>query len=775
MANVIAGSGCLFRVATRRVRAGVGALLCAVALAGTAAERFDDIVVSPQVFYQGQTFHGYVEMRFAVENTSADRPRKVTLATPHQAHSWGGHTLRRVERTVTVSPGATVNVTLWQPPLTMNGDNQVDVIVDGRYRGAIPRGGNNQHMQRHAHSGIPGGPRAVLVSRSLNSDDLDKAFRGGVTFKGPTGNYSADQATGAPNVSSRSSGMHPQAWSPDRAGPSGPEWLEVDFKPPRLGAKFLRIHKLGWDHVFQNVVLKAADGTDLVTLPVTNAVNRSFTLSVLSVPLPALTNAVATVRLNVNASGAGGQVSVDAVELSDGSTSTFAGDARASSTYATRFTHGGSSSSTYQGPTVLRSELEASGWSESWLAFTAFDLVVLSRADLAAMNAAQQNALRSYVEAGGGLAVLGQTELPKGWETGASQRVAPARNSTLARSYLGFGQVLLLGVGNIVGLERLQVDALRELARECGQVWQSMPNEGGANSEFPVIEDARIPVRGIVFIMLAFILVVGPVNIFLCARANNRIAMLWTIPLISFITCAVVFGYSLMSEGITPTTRTEAVTFLDQTAHRATTLARQAFYTPLTPGDGLRYTHDTEVTPLVDVNRYNGGNSRELELSQSQHLVRGWVTARVPAHFALRKSETRRERLQVQRLPDGRVTVLNGLGADIQTLWFRDDKGRLFKGEGLKAGQNVALTAGAVVPVNSLINLAGLYQGSWVAAHEALHGPADSPSAPSNYLRPNSYVAVLADTPFIETGLAKPGKVRARQTIIGVLAPEDVK
>lgn len=767
MAKVIAGSGCFFRVAARRVRACVGALTCTAALVATAAERFDDISVSPQVFFQGQTYHGYIEMRFQVENQSADRTRRVTLAAPHQAHGWGNN-LRRVERTVTVSPGATVNVTLWQPPLLLNGDNQVDVIVDGRYRGTIPRGGSNQHMQRHAHSGVPGGPRAVLVSRSLNSDDLDKAFRGGVTFRGPTGNYSAEQATGAPNVPSRSGGTHPYAWTPDRTGRGGWEWLEVDFKPERSGGKFLRIHKLGWDQAFKTVVLKGTDGTDLATITVTNTANRNFTINVLQIPLPALTNAVATVRLNVDASSAGGQVSVDAVELSDGSTSSFAADARASSTWATRMSHS-SSSTTYQGPTVLRSELEATGWSESWLAFTAFDLVVLSRGDLAAMNAAQQNALRSYVEAGGGLAVLGLTELPKAWASGASQRVAATRNSTLARSYLGFGQVLLLGAGNIVGLERLQVDALRELARECGQVWQSMPTEGNANSEFPVVEDARIPVRGIVFIMLAFILVVGPVNIFLCARANKRIAMLWTIPLISFVTCAVVFGYSLMSEGITPTTRTEAVTFLDQVSHRATTLARQAFYTPLTPGDGLRYSHDTEVTPLVDVNRYQGGNSRELELSQAQHLVRGWITARVPAHFALRKSETRRERLQVQRLPDGRVTVLNGLGADIQTLWLRDDKGRLFKGEALKAGQNVPLQAEKGDAFNTGSSLAALYQGSWVQAHEALM------TGPANQVRPNTYLAVLAEAPFIETGLAKPGKARARQTIIGVLAPEDVK
>ena len=334
----------------------------------------------------------------------------------------------------------------------------------------------------------------------------------------------------------------------------------------------------------------------------------------------------------------------------------------------------------------------------------------------------------------------------------------------------GFGRYLLISRPNISELDRYQVDALRDAARESGQVWQSMPNEGGANTEFPVIEDARIPVRGIVFIMLAFILVVGPVNIFLCARANNHIAMLWTIPLISFVTCAIVFGYSLMSEGITPTTRTEAVTFLDQAAHRATTLARQAFYAPLTPGDGLRYSHDTEVTPLVDVNRYNGGNSRELELSQSQRLTRGWISARVPAHFALRKSETRRERLTMQKLPDGRVTVVNGLGADIQTLWLRDDKGRPFKGEGLKAGQNVALHSDDFVSSSSsTISLAGLYQGSWVAAHDALVGNS------SASVRPGTYLAVMDQAPFIETGLAKPGKARARQTIIGVLGPEDVK
>ena len=415
MANVIAGSGWFLKVsapvARRLARLVLFAGICAgLVFTARSAEQFDGISVSPQVFFQGQTFHGYVEMRFSVENQSPDRTRQVTLATPHTAHGWGNN-LRRVERTVTVSPGSKVSVTLWQPPLLLNGDNLVEVFVDGRHRGNIPRGGNNQHMQRN-HAAISGGPRSVLVSRSLNSDDLDKAFRGGVTAKGPTGHFTAEQATGAPNVPARAGGMHAQAWSPDSASSGGAEWLEVDFKPARNGLKMLRLHKLGYDYGFKTIELKDATGATLNTITITTTTTGGGggpMLGVLEVPLPPVTNAVQTVRVNVNTSSIG-NLGVDAVELSDGSASTYATDARASSTWAARM--GGSSSSAYQGPTVLRSELEASGWSESWLAFTPFDLVVLSRTDLAAMTAAQQGALWSYVETGGGLAVRGMTELP---------------------------------------------------------------------------------------------------------------------------------------------------------------------------------------------------------------------------------------------------------------------------------------------------------------------------------------------------------------------------
>ena len=156
----------------------------------------------------------------------------------------------------------------------------------------------------------------------------------------------------------------------------------------------------------------------------------------------------------------------------------------------------------------------------------------------------------------------------------------------------------------------------------------------------PVVDSLKIPVRGIVIIMLAFVIIIGPVNIIYLNRRKRRIWMLWTIPAISFATTLLVFAYSLLREGITPDTRIAGLTVMDQTSHRAATIGGTAFYCPLTPSGGLHFDFETEATPLVQSGN-GSGTSREVDWTQSQHFQRGWVSARVPAYFHLRKSETR--------------------------------------------------------------------------------------------------------------------------------------
>ena len=82
---------------------------------------------------------------------------------------------------------------------------------------------------------------------------------------------------------------------------------------------------------------------------------------------------------------------------------------------------------------------------------------------------------------------------------------------------------------------------------------------------------------------------------------------------------------------------------------------------------------------------YNFGSAREVDWTQAQQFRRGWVSARVPAHFHLRKSESRRERVQIENHA-GQLEAVNGLGASIKSLWFADADGKIMGGN-IAAGQ----------------------------------------------------------------------------------------
>jgi hypothetical protein len=263
------------------------------------------------------------------------------------------------------------------------------------------------------------------------------------------------------------------------------------------------------------------------------------------------------------------------------------------------------------------------------------------------------------------------------------------------------------------------------------------------------------------------VILIGPVNLVVLSRMNRRTWLLWTIPATSFVTCMMVFVYSMLREGITPDVRMESLTLLDQLNRRASTVGRTAFYCPLTPSQGLFFGFDTEATPLIETFEERSGTQREMDWTESQHLSRGWVTARVPAHFQVRKSETRRERLEFSEAGN-QHTVVNGLGATVRTLWFKDVEGRLFTATGIPAGQTAILTPSSNSSAGgggarSLLPRIGAIQVDEIV----------STNAPS-YLMPRTYIAELEANPFLENALgpkAKSARTKSRCVVYGVLEP----
>ena len=215
--------------------------------------------------------------------------------------------------------------------------------------------------------------------------------------------------------------------------------------------------------------------------------------------------------------------------------------------------------------------------------------------------------------------------------------------------------------------------------------WQIGRSVVDANAAFPVVSGLDVPVRS----MFLFALAIGPVNLIVLSHKRRHIWLLWTIPIISLMTCCAVFAYATFAEGWKRHVRTEGLTILDERIHRATTIGWTAFYSSLTPGDGLHFGYETELTPQIVL---EAGTPRTVEWTHDQHLSSGWVTAHVPAHFMIRKSEIRRERVRIRQGGDAGLRVVNGLGADINQFWLAVIDGAIYSATGIPAGTEAAMT-----------------------------------------------------------------------------------
>jgi hypothetical protein len=398
-------------------------------------------------------------------------------------------------------------------------------------------------------------------------------------------------------------------------------------------------------------------------------------------------------------------------------------------------------------------------WSSNWLAYTRYDGVLVTADELKSMPESIRSALWQYVEAGGFLFVIGPAD-PRGLPA-VSDKTTDGGWVTVRA---GFGQCLVSPNGDYDKWDSERYQRLNQAWNAIAGGWtRGERGTAEANQEFPVVEDLGIPVKGLFVLMFLFTLGIGPVNLLFLTRLKRRIWMLWTTPLISLATCVAVFGYMLISEGWEGQMRTDTLTLLDETTHRATTIGWTGVYSPLTPSEGLHFSYETEVIPQRFVEGEQGGaRSCTIDWSQDQHLASGWVEARVPALFKVRKSEMRRERVTLQHEADGRWSIVNGLGAAIRHFWYADDKGQMYQAENIAAGARVPLTLTekeSQAPTKHVGTI--LFSPNWVSQMK------DLAAKPQHYLRPGDYLAEVDDSPFLEDALRNAKKRKAHALVMG--------
>ena len=328
-------------------------------------------------------------------------------------------------------------------------------------------------------------------------------------------------------------------------------------------------------------------------------------------------------------------------------------------------------------------------WSTNWIGFSSFDGVVVTGNAIQRMPPNVQAALWRYVECGGSLFVLGAQELPESWEL---KELPKSSLSTEAAELIvydaGFGECIVSPEIDTGNLDQDQWWQIVESWLNTAVPWRWDGLIDDVNNIFPVVDSLGIPVRGLYFLMLLFALAIGPVNLIVLSRKKRRIWLLWTTPVISLVACLAVLTYATFAEGWKRRIRTEGLTILDEKARRATTIGWTAFYSALTPSEGLHFGYETELTPAPQSLITNA--TRTVDWTHDQHLASGWLTARVPSHFMVRKSEMRRERITV-RSGNADLKIVNGLGADISQFWLADTDGEIYAAESIAAGEEATL------------------------------------------------------------------------------------
>jgi hypothetical protein len=407
-------------------------------------------------------------------------------------------------------------------------------------------------------------------------------------------------------------------------------------------------------------------------------------------------------------------------------------------------------------------------WSTDWLAYSHYDGIVLTGDDLKAMPPAVLTTLWQYTETGGSLTVLGSAKLPESWVP------LGARPGGFTAYAAGFGECLVHPDARLTRWDADRIHTLADTwARTAGAWPQQNRSTYAANAKFPIVEDLGIPIKGLFILMLLFTLAIGPVNFILLSRLKRRIWLLWTTPALSLVTCLAVLGYMLISEGWQGHLRTETLTVLDEASHRATTVGWTGVYSPLTPGDGLHFSYQTEVeSQRLHDSRRTGVRSCTIDWSRDQHFASGWVEARVPAHFKVRKSELRRERVIIHR-EDGRLSMVNCLRAPIRRFWYADENGAVYTANEVPPGPGTVLTAldDKLPPQPAdtmMMRQVFLHLNeNWSQEMQNIL------QMPLRRLRPRSYLAELDDTPFFEVALPDARTRKCHSLVLGLCKKDD--
>jgi hypothetical protein len=375
----------------------------------------------------------------------------------------------------------------------------------------------------------------------------------------------------------------------------------------------------------------------------------------------------------------------------------------------------------------------------NWLGYTSLRAVIIGSEEWKQLNDAQKSALLSWTACGGDLIFVDgdmSTLFP-----GLQPPPAGMEDRTVRGYFFGrihrptAASVATAGLASVLAAAQKVQDSSWALPANGAREWGSIASRG---FRLPIPGVNGVPARAYLSILVVFTILIGPVNYWVLWRHRKQVLLVLTAPLISAIFIVLLAGYVVAGEGVGVRGRAVTFTMLDQVRRQASTRSSISLYAAgMTPAGGLRFPRDVAVFPIGPDG--TGGRDRQtLDLTDAQRFSAGVIQARAPTNIEEIGFRPARERLSFSR-EAGATSVVNGLGATVTVLLYRD-------------GNKVYSLAGPLPPGGKAVLKAAALEARDVV-------PPDLPLS-SRFLHlvenqpGGSYLAVLETSPFWDPGVS---------------------
>jgi hypothetical protein len=334
-----------------------------------------------------------------------------------------------------------------------------------------------------------------------------------------------------------------------------------------------------------------------------------------------------------------------------------------------------------------------------WLGYSGFDTLVISQSEWGIVSGTARKALLDWVRMGGNLIVLSNTEASALADLGLSE----------SKEEMGFGNVILIA-GAAPNRPKNPVKGFH-LEPSTGHNLNLQLDYTSGWSLQSLMGERNFNVGQIIFILIVFAILVGPVNLFVLAKPGKRHRLFFTTPLISIAASLILAGLIVVQDGFGGSGMRNTVTLLDYGNNQALTVQEQLARSGVLLSRSFQTEEPVLIHPLeLGQSRWtfvhSDYNAPSTNYSQSGNNLSGdyFRSRSEQAHILKKVSATRENIEQTSTAPDGAPEILSSIATPLEKLAYIDESGKFWLAENIGTGAKVVMSPADSNEIGKWIN-----------------------------------------------------------------------